>query len=204
MLLQVSFFCILAGFIKFMDKQDNFQLNFSLKGYSSIQVGLYFLLAAFSIKKILEGFLIDDNPMGMLSAEIIEILVLGIIFLTIVLSALALFFKGRRKARRQEYKLWNTKTKKNFQAFSTSFIVIFSVLIILTTQDFADYMAPTFLFLYGISLLFLKIKKSKNLFVLSGISLLLTMICILIPNYWYSSIYILGVAHITYGLVVKN
>ncbi|PQB06145.1 hypothetical protein BST83_02310 [Polaribacter filamentus] len=187
-----------------MDKQDNFQLNFSLKGYSSIQIGLYFLLAAFFIKKILEGFLIDDNPMGMLSAEIIEILVLGIIFLTMVLSALALFFKGQRKARRQEYKLWNTKTKIKSQAFSTSFIVIFSVLIVLTTQDFADYMTPTFLFLYGISLLFLKNKKSKDLFVLSGISLLLTVICILVPNYWYSSIYILGIAHITYGLVVKN
>ena len=141
-----------------MDKQNNFQLNFSLKGYSSIQIGLYFLLAAFSIKKLLEGFLIDDNPMGMLSAEIIEILVLSIIFFTIVLSALALFFKGRRKARRQKYKLWNTKTKKKSQVFLTSFIVIFSVLIVLTTQDFADYITPTFLFLYGISLLFLKRK----------------------------------------------
>jgi len=187
-----------------MDKQNNFQLNFSLKGYSSIQIGLYFLLAAFSIKKLLEGFLIDNNPMGMLSVEIIEILVLSIIFFTIVLSALALFFKGRRKARRQKYKLWNTKTKKKSQAFLTSFIVIFSVLIVLITQDFADYITPTLLFLYGISLLFLKSKKSKNLFVLSGISLLLTMICILIPNYWYSSIYILGIAHITHGLVVKN
>jgi hypothetical protein len=187
-----------------MDKQDNFQLNFSLKGYSSIQIGLYFLLAAFSIKKLLEGFLIDDSPIGMLSAEIIEILVLSIIFFTIVLSALALFFKGRRKARRQKYNLWNTKTKKKSHAFLTSFIIIFSVLIVLTTQDFADYIAPTFLFLYGISLLFLKSKKSKNLFVLSGISLLLTMICILVPNYWYSSIYILGIAHIAHGLVVKN
>jgi magnesium-transporting ATPase (P-type) len=187
-----------------MTKRDNFQLNFSLKGYSSIQIGLYFLLAAFSIKKTLKGFLIDDNPMGMLSSEIIEILILAIIFLTIVLSALALFFKGRRKARKQEYKLWNSKTKNNFWRFLTSFVIIFSILIYLTTQDFADYITPTFLFLYGISLLFLKIKKSKNLFVLSGISILLTMICILIPNYWYSSIYILGIAHITYGLVVKN
>lgn len=187
-----------------MEKQDNFQLNFSLKGYSSIQIGLYFLLAAFAIKKILEGFLIDGNPMSMLSPEIIEFLVLGIIFLAIVFSTLALFYKGRRKARKLEYKLWNSKTKNNFRLFCVSFTIIYFALFYLTTHDFADYMTPTFLFLYGISLLFLKIKKSKNLFVLSGISLLLTMICILVPNYWYSSVYILGIAHITYGIIVKT
>ncbi|WP_339661701.1 hypothetical protein [uncultured Polaribacter sp.] len=187
-----------------MEKQDNFQLNFSLKGYSSIQIGLYFLLAAFVIKKILEGFLIDNNPIAMLSAEIIEFLILGIVFLTILFSALALFYKGRRKARKLEYKLWNAKTKKNFWVFSASFTLIFIILIYLTTLDFADFMTPTFLFLYGISLLFLKIKKSKNLFVLSGISLLLTMICVLIPQYWYSSIFILGISHVTYGIIVKS
>ncbi|SDR72629.1 hypothetical protein SAMN05216503_0630 [Polaribacter sp. KT25b] len=187
-----------------MEKQDNFQLNFSLKGYSSIQIGVYFLLAAFSIKKILEGFLIDGNPMSLLSTEIIEYLVLGIIFLTILFSTLTLFYKGRRKARKLEYKLWNSKTKKNFKLFSFSFTLIYLVLFYLTTHHFADYLTPTFLFLYGISLLFLKIKKSKNLFVLSGISLLLTMICVLIPNYWYSSIYILGVAHVIYGIIIKG
>lgn len=187
-----------------MEKQDNFQLNFSLKGYSSIQIGLYFLLAAFAIKKILEGFLIDGNPISMLSAEIIEYIVLAIIFLTILFSTLALFYKGRRKARKLDYKLWNSKTKNNFWMFAISFTTIYLVLFYLTTNHFADYLTPTFLFLYGISLLFLKIKKSKNLFVLSGISLLLTMVCILIPNYWYSSIYILGVAHITYGIIIKN
>ena len=67
-----------------------------------------------------------------------------------------------------------------------------------------DYITPVFLVLYALTLLFLRVKKSKNLFVLAGVSVLLAVICFLIPNYWYSSIFILGIAHITYGIVVKN
>lgn len=187
-----------------MEKQDNFQQNFSLKGYSSIQIGLYFLLAAFVIKKMLEGFLIDDHPMGMMSAQIIEFLILVIIFFTLIFSSLALFFKGRRKAKRLEYELWNSKTKVTFWKYITSFSVIFLALILLISEGYMDYITPVFLVLYALTLLFLRVKKSKNLFVLAGVSVLLAVICFLIPNYWYSSIFILGIAHITYGIVVKN
>lgn len=187
-----------------MEKQDNFQHNFSLKGYSSIQIGLYFLLAAFVIKKMLEGFLIDDHPMGMMSAEIIEILILVIVFVTLLLSSMALFLKGRRKAQKLQYKLWNKKTKASFWKFLICFLVIFIVLIFMTSKNHLDYLAPVFLVLYALSLLLLKIKKSKNLFVLAGISILLALICFLIPNYWYSSFFILGIAHVTYGIVFKS
>lgn len=187
-----------------MEKHDNFQLNFSLKGYSSIQIGLYFLLAGYTIKKILEGFLIDDNPLAMLSAQIIEILVLIIIFITLLFSSLALFFKGRRKARKLEYKLWNKKTKTIFWKFAASFSIIFLVLILFTILGYVDYVAPIFLILYGLLLIFLKIKKSKRLFILSSVCLILAIVCFWVPNYWYSSIFILGVAHISYGLIVKK
>ena len=54
-----------------MDRQDNFQQNFSLKGFTSIQIGLYILIAAFAIKNILEGFLIEGNPLGNLTTQIL-------------------------------------------------------------------------------------------------------------------------------------
>lgn len=187
-----------------MEKQDNFQQNFSLKGYSSIQIGLYFLLAAFVIKKMLEGFLIDDHPVGMMSAQIIEFLILVIIFFTLIFSSLALFFKGRRKAKKLDYKLWNSKTKTIFWKYISSFSIIFLALILLINEGYMDYLTPVFLILYALTLMLLKIKKSKNLYVLSGVSILLAIICFLIPNYWYSSIFILGIAHITYGIAVKS
>lgn len=187
-----------------MEKQDNFQHNFSLKGYTSIQIGLYFLLATFIIKKMLEGFLIDDHPMGMLSAELIEFLILTIIFITLLFSSLALFFKGRRKAKKLNYKLWNAKTKTSFWKFLIYHLIIFVILILIVVNNYLDYLTPVFLILYALSLLLLKIKKSKNLFVLAGLSVMLAVICFLIPNYWYSSLFILGLAHVTYGIVVKN
>ncbi|MDD7914778.1 hypothetical protein [Polaribacter ponticola] len=187
-----------------MSKQDNNQLNFSLKEYSSIQIGIYFLFAAFLIKSILEGFLIDDNPLGMMSAEIIELLVLIIILFTLLFSSLALFFKGRRKIRKKKSKLWNSKTKNISLKYLASFSIIIFVLIFLNNQGFINYLTPAFLLFYGLSLIILKIKKSKNIFILSIVSFMLAVICFMIPNYWYSSIFILGIAHITYGVVVKN
>ncbi len=40
--------------------------------------------------------------------------------------------------------------------------------------------------------------------IIGGICLLLGIICFLIPNYWFASMSILGIAHITNGIVVKN
>ena len=187
-----------------MEKHDNFQLNFSLKGYSSIQIGLYFSLAALAIKKMLDGFLIDDNPLGMFSAENMEVFLIIIAVFTFIFSSLALFFKGRRASRIFQHKLWNGKTKTAFWIYLVGFSVILSVLILLMKQGFIDYITPSFLILYGILLFIFKNKERKNLLILSGICLLLAVICFLIPTYWYSSLSILGIAHITYGVVVKN
>ena len=54
---------------------DTLESNFTLKGLTSILIGLYFFIAGSIINSIIEGFLIDDNPMGMLSPQIIEIVI---------------------------------------------------------------------------------------------------------------------------------
>ncbi|APZ45097.1 hypothetical protein BW723_01755 [Polaribacter reichenbachii] len=187
-----------------MEKQDHIQPNFSLRGYSSILIGIYFLVAAFLIKKLLMSFLVDENPMGALSPQIIEVLIITILFATFIFSSLTLFFNGKAKSKKLDYKLWNSRTKTILWKFLISFIVIFFVLAYLIFFNYSDYLAPIFLLLYGITLPFLKLKKSKNLFILAGVSLFLALICFLIPNYWYSALLILGIGHITYGLVVKN
>ena len=83
-----------------MEKQDNFQNNFSLKGFTSILIGAYFFIAGYLIKTILDGFLIDDNPFGMLSIEIIEVFIIVIAFFVFLFSSLALFFSGKRNAKK--------------------------------------------------------------------------------------------------------
>lgn len=187
-----------------MEKQDHIQPNFSLRGYSSILIGIYFLVAAFILKKIIEGFLVDGNPMGALSPQIIEVLILKILFVTFIFSSLTLFFFGKAKAKKLDYKLWNAKSKAILLKYIISFIVFFLVLACLIFFNYSDYLAPIFLLLYAVTLLVLKLKNSKNLYILAGVSFFLALICYLIPNYWYSALCILGIAHITYGLVVKN
>ncbi|WP_288955388.1 hypothetical protein [uncultured Polaribacter sp.] len=182
---------------------DNFQINFSLKGFTSILIGVYFLLGSYVIKTLLDGFLIDDNPAGMMSVEIIEFLVIGIALFVFLFSSLALFFAGRRNSKRFQYKLWNGKTIAAFFKYFIGFVIMLIVLVIIKNQGFIDYLTPTFLVLYGILLFVFKNKERKQLLVLSGLCLLLALMCILIPSYWYSSLSILGVAHITYGVVVK-
>ena len=81
---------------------DTFESNFSLKGFTSILIGLYFFIAGSLINSIVEGFLIDDNPMGMLSPQIVEIAILALLFFVFLFSTLALFFGGRRTAKKFE------------------------------------------------------------------------------------------------------
>ena len=187
-----------------MNNQDNFSINFTLKGFTSILIGVYFFLAAYIIKTMLDGFLIDDNVMGMMSAEIIEFLIISITFLLFLFSSLALFFKGKRASKKNKFKLWNAKTKSAYRKYLLFTVIIFTALIVLMNLGYVDLITPIFLFLYGVMLLLFKTKERKNLIVLVGLSLLLAVTCFLIPTYWYSSLVILGIAHITYGVVVKN
>lgn len=182
---------------------DTFESNFTLKGLTSVLIGLYFFIAGSLTKSIIEGFLIDDNPMGMLSPQILEIAILAIVFFVFIFSSLALFFGGRRTAKKFDYKLWNTETKIAFRNYVLKITVIFLVLTTLMNLGFIDYLTPVFLILYGVLLALSMNKQRKNLLVLSGISVLLAAICFLIPSYWHASLSIIGIAHITYGVVVR-
>ena len=86
---------------------NTFQINFCLKGFTSILIGAYFFIVGYLIKTILDGFLIDNNPMGTLSPEIIEALIIALVLLVFLFSSLALFFGGKRSAKKFQHKLWN-------------------------------------------------------------------------------------------------
>ena len=182
---------------------NNNSVNFSLKGFTSILVGVYFLIAAYVIKFILDGFLIDDNTMGMLSVEIVEVLIMAIVLILFLFSSLALYFSGKRDVKKNKTKLWNDKTKSTFWKYLICNVVIFISLIILINLGFIDFVTPTFLVFFGFLLFVFKNKDRKNILILSGLSLLLGFLCILIPTYWSSSISILGISLIAYGVVVK-
>ena len=182
---------------------NTFEINFSLKGFTSILIGAYFFIAGYLIKTILENFLIDNNAMGMFSPEIIEVVVIAIVFFHFLFSSLALFFSGKRNAKKFQHQLWNRETSVALRKYTLQILIFFGGLITLMNAGFIEYITPLFLSLYGILLFLFKNKQRKNLLILSSLSILLAMVCFLIPSYWYSSISILGIAHITYGVVVS-
>ena len=183
---------------------DNSSVNFSLKSNASIQIGIYFFILAYAIKNILNGFLVDDNPIGMMSAEIIEILCFSLIFITILLSIIALFFKSRRASRKNKVPFWNAKTKNI--SFKVFILISLSLLSIATFTKIGkiNFIAPISFIFYAIILFFVKRPERKNIIVLSLLCLLLAITCFFIPSYWYSSIAILAISHIAYGVVVRD
>ncbi|MDC1261741.1 hypothetical protein N8Z72_03490 [Polaribacter sp.] len=183
---------------------DNHEVNLILKGVTSILIGFYLFCGAYLIKSILDGFLIDNHLTGMFSAEIIEFTVLGILFLVFVFSSLALVFAGRRVAKRHQFKLWNSKTKKT--AFRYLFLIAFlsAILIFLMNAGLIDLITPAFLVAYGLLLYLLRDHYRKKRFILSGLAIALGGLCYFIPGYWSSAISILGIAHMAYGITTIN
>ena len=90
---------------------ENTTQNFILKGFNSIQIGLYILLASYVINASILGFVAEENPMGMLSVEIIESICLFMIVLVGFFSMLAVFFSSRRASRKAGEMVWNAASR---------------------------------------------------------------------------------------------
>lgn len=183
---------------------DNFSLNFVLRSFNSVQIGLYFLLGAYLLKSSLENFIANENPMGMLSIEIIEGLQVLIVILVALFSSFALFFSGRRQARKFQYKLWNDKTKKYFWIYFVLIVVGIVLLNFIASSGNVQWLAPAFLIYYALFLVILNTKKEKTLYLITGISFLLSFLVYIIPTYWYSALLIVGTSHIVYGLMNRK
>lgn len=182
---------------------DNLEVNFTLKGFTSILIGFYLFIVGYSYKYILDSFLIDDHTLALLSPQIIEIIFISLAVAFVLFSSFALFFGGKRSAKKHQFQLWNAKTKAVTWKYLIGIITIFALLIIIMTLGFIDLITPAFLIFYALFLILFKNKARKYILILSGLSLLLGIYCFVIPNYWYSAITILAIAHATYGMVEK-
>ncbi len=183
---------------------DNLSLNFVLRSFNSVQIGIYFLLGGYLLKSSLQNFIAEENLMGMMSIEIIEVLAISIVVLMVVFSSLALFFSGKRQARKHQYKLWSKKTKKYFRVYLILIIGGIILLKFIANTGNISILVPLFLAYYSVSLAILNSKRIKNLYLISGVGLLLSLIVYIIPTYWYSSLLILGTSHIVYGLIHRK
>ncbi len=187
-----------------MQLQDNFKNNFFLRGFASILIGFYFFLLAYAYKYIIDGFLIENHPLGVISPQILEILCIGLAVVFMVFSSLAIFFRAKRKVKKEGSLLWNKQSKNAFKKYFLAVIIGFSALFILKFYGYVDILTPVFLYCYASMLFLLKSKDNNKLYALIGLAILLALYCFIIPSYWYSSFTIMAIAHAAFGLVEKN
>ena len=183
---------------------DNHSQNFVLRGFNSIQIGIYLLLFVFILKSLLDGFLSDVSMLGMMSVEIIELVALLLIVLFILLSGLAVLFSNRRRTRRAGHKLMNKKTFRQFAFYMGWTLPAFLILYTIANGGHSMFSGVSFLFLLGVILIGLNTSKKKPLYLLASLSIGLALISFLIPSYWYSSLLILGGAFIVYGIMIRK
>lgn len=181
----------------------NTNQNFILKGFNSIQIGLYILLASYVINDSILGFVAEENPMGMLSIEIIETICLFMIVLVGFFSMTAVFFSSRRASRKMRNMVWNTASKKQFLSYFVSFVLgVFLLVFVKNTA--INYATPFFLLYLGLVLSILNTQQKKEYYLLVAVAILLTVVVTVIPTYWYSSLLIVGGSFFVYGLIIKK
>ncbi len=120
----------------------------------------------------------------------------------ILFSSLALFYSNRRSSRKRHVGIWNPASKKRFRIYLVYCIIGVLTLILLWTNGLHNVIAPAGFILYAILLIILS-GSEKNFYLFSGIAFLLAATCFMIPAYWYSSMLILGIVYVVYGIVMK-
>lgn len=200
-------FCTLAlitfSMVKNRNLEENNSQNFILKGFNSIQIGLYFMLGAYIVNALLLSFLSDTSPLGMMSIQIVESISFFVIIFITLLSMLAVFFSSRRLARKSSIKVWNKVSKQHFINFLL--LVLPGVFFVTLIKNLGiNYITPFFLIFLGFVLIILNSKKKTNYYLLATIPILLSVIVYIIPTYWFSSLLIVGGSFFVFGLINRN
>jgi len=187
-----------------MSKQTTISTPFLLKGRTCILIGGYFIIGAFAIDTLLSEFLVDNSPIMFLSPQIVEILIELILFLFTIFSSGSLYIKEKKIAKIEKTKIWNKSRKKVLLKYSISLLFMSFVLLYLTHEQSLELITPVFLGMYGGLLLLFKTTWTINNIVLISVAFLLSFLTFIIPSYWISALYILGIAHFIYGIINKD
>ena len=177
--------------------------NFILKGFNSIQIGLYMLLGVYVINAAILGFIADSNPLGMLSIEIIESICMFMVVLVSFFSMFAVFFSSRRAARKAGVAVWNAASKKQFGLYALA-VILGMFLLSLAKNTAVNYATPFFLGYVGLLMALFNAQRKKAYDLLVALCLVLAVVVVVIPTYWYSSVLILGGSFFVYGITNRK
>lgn len=187
-----------------MKNKNSYDPHFSFKGFCSLFIGIIILIVSYTIQYSLEkGNLIHDI-LALKSKHQIQNFNILLVSIAFFLFPISVFSAEKIKNKKLGLLKIHQNTIKILFKYTLTLIALFIVLIIINQNTLFNYITPIFLVFYSCILLVFEQRKQPDLYIMVGVCLFLTLITLMIPSYWYYSLYILGIAHITYGINNKE
>jgi len=184
--------------------QKNIDQHFILRRLNSIEIGLYIFLTAYLIKFISSKEIINNDFFQNLSITSLDKLSTSLFFITSIVIGFAMFFSSRRNARRHHLEVWTPISKKRALLYGAIVLTGLSINFFLNYNNLEGHSFIVYLLITSLILLANNSSKTKELYIISAVHLLLISIVVLIPSYWYSALLISGVSFFVFGVVTKN
>lgn len=159
-----------------MNKSSRF---ISLSGLSGILAGVYALLGAAIGYFLINSYKNDNNPISLMPINYFELLIAGVAIFILILSVITAFILTRKKAKKNNEKIWNTASKRLFVNFIIPLLTGGIFCIVLYQYNLIGLIAPTTLIFYGLA-------------------------CINASKYTLGDIFYLGIANVAIGLIATQ
>jgi hypothetical protein len=182
----------------------NAAYNFRLRKRPTIFIGIYILIGTLFIKTTIEGFSTDSSPFGFLTVNFLENFIFIITLLVVLFSILALFFGNRKYERKIGNKIWNVNSRKQLWFLVILTIIMYVVAFYFLRNGTEQFIIPSFLITYGLTVVFLNFSKIKELNYFSMVIFLLGILALYIPVSGYIFLFALGISHLIYGMIKKK
>jgi|SaaInl59LU_5_DNA_1037362.scaffolds.fasta_scaffold58270_1 hypothetical protein len=177
---------------------------FSFRGLSSVLIGIVILIFSYGIQYAIEDGNFNDKMLVLKGKHQIRNFNILMVIIAFLLFPISIFSAEKIKSKKLGLHKIHQNIIKVLFKYTLTLCGLFIILIIISQNSFFSYITPVFLVFYSCILAVFEQKKQQDLFLIVGLCLFLSLITIMIPSYWYYSLYILGVAHITYGINNKE
>jgi len=173
----------------------------SLSGLSAILLGIYGLLTVYVVYMLTSTYGDGFDGSSQLPIAFLEIVITVLAVVTIIISLFTLWIRARRKAKKNNEKLWSLLSKKLRFYTLIPLLLFIIVLVIIANKGYYSSITPLLLFLYGIFLLNLSRFSSGNLKYLAIAEIILAVVAYFIYDKEMLFLSLgFGIFHISYGL----
>lgn len=125
----------------------------SLSGLSGILAGMYALIGGYIAYTLIKDYGRGYEAMGdVLPVGILEIILIGIALLIAILSLVTGLILTKRKAKKNNEKVWTPASKQLFSSFLIPMIAGGAFIILMIYRGYYGLVAPATLIFYGLAL----------------------------------------------------